>query len=33
MEYVTGRPLSEVIPNGGLPDETTIRYGAQIAVR
>lgn len=31
MEFVEGRPLSESIPPGGLPVETAIRYGAQIA--
>lgn len=31
MEYVEGRPLSELIPTDGLPLETVIRYGAQIA--
>ncbi len=31
MEYVEGRPLSELIPADGLPLEAVIRYGAQIA--
>jgi eukaryotic-like serine/threonine-protein kinase len=31
MEYVKGRPLSSLIPTGGLPIETLLRYGAQIA--
>ena len=31
MEYVEGRPLSEMIPPGGLPIEAVIRYGIQIA--
>ena len=31
MEYVEGRPLSELIPADGLPQETVIRYGLQIA--
>jgi len=31
MEYVEGRPLSAVIPADGLPLETAIGYGAQIA--
>ena len=31
MEYVEGRPLSELIPAHGLPLEAVIRYGAQIA--
>ena len=31
MEYVPGRPLAELIPAGGLPAETVVRYGAQIA--
>lgn len=31
MEYVKGRPLSTVIPRDGLPIETMLRYGAQIA--
>jgi eukaryotic-like serine/threonine-protein kinase len=31
MEYIEGRPLSEVIPPDGLPIEAVVRYGAQIA--
>jgi tetratricopeptide (TPR) repeat protein/tRNA A-37 threonylcarbamoyl transferase component Bud32/TolB-like protein len=31
MEYVDGRPLSAVIPAGGLPLETALEYGSQIA--
>ncbi len=31
MEHLAGRPLSEVIPPGGLPVETLLRYGVQIA--
>ncbi len=31
MEYVEGRPLSAVAPGDGLPVETVIRYGSQIA--
>ena len=31
MEYVEGRPLSELIPTDGLPSEAVVRYGAQIA--
>jgi Tol biopolymer transport system component len=31
MEYVQGRVLSELIPADGLPAETVIRYGIQIA--
>ena len=31
MEYVEGRPLSELIPADGLPLEAVVRYGAQIA--
>ena len=31
MEYVDGRPLSEMLPLSGLPVETVLRYGAQIA--
>jgi Tol biopolymer transport system component len=31
MEYVEGRPLSELIPVNGLPSEALVRYGAQIA--
>jgi eukaryotic-like serine/threonine-protein kinase len=31
MEYVRGRPLSSLIPQDGLPIETWLRYGAQIA--
>jgi len=31
MEYVEGKPLSELIPIGGLPVEALLRYGVQIA--
>ena len=31
MEYVEGRPLSELIPVNGLASEAVVRYGAQIA--
>jgi eukaryotic-like serine/threonine-protein kinase len=31
MEYIEGRTLAEVIGVGGLPPETVIRYGMQIA--
>jgi len=31
MEYVEGRPLRGVIPDDGLPVETLIRYGVQVA--
>jgi serine/threonine protein kinase/tetratricopeptide (TPR) repeat protein len=31
MEYVEGKPLSKLIRPGGLPAETIIRYGQQIA--
>ena len=31
MEYVRGRPLTFKIPLDGLPLETLMRYGAQIA--
>jgi eukaryotic-like serine/threonine-protein kinase len=31
MEYVKGRTLSSLIPAGGLPVETLLRYGAQIS--
>ncbi|HSC78145.1 MAG TPA: protein kinase [Candidatus Acidoferrales bacterium] len=31
MELIEGRPLSEVIPRGGLPTEQVLRYGSQIA--
>jgi serine/threonine-protein kinase len=31
MEYVEGRPLSDVIPQGGLPVDVLVRYGSQIA--
>src|SRR5258708_12617278 len=31
MEYVDGRPLSESIRAEGLPFETTLRYGRQLA--
>ena len=29
MEYVEGRPLSELIPAHGLPLEAVVRYGAR----
>jgi Tol biopolymer transport system component/predicted Ser/Thr protein kinase len=31
MEHVEGKPLSELIPADGLPPESVIRYGTQIA--
>jgi len=31
MEYLAGPPLHERIPDGGLPTETALEYGAQIA--
>jgi len=31
MEFVKGRTLASVIPRDGLPLETTLRYGAEIA--
>ena len=31
MEHVEGKPLSELIPSDGLPPESVIRYGTQIA--
>ncbi len=31
MEYVEGKPLSALIPADGLPPESVIRYGTQIA--
>lgn len=31
MEYVEGKPLSKLIRPGGLPVETVLRYGLQIA--
>jgi eukaryotic-like serine/threonine-protein kinase len=31
MEYLVGRPLNESIPEDGLPTETVLEYGAQIA--
>jgi eukaryotic-like serine/threonine-protein kinase len=31
MEFLTGRPLSELIGENGLPAETLIRYGEQVA--
>lgn len=31
MEYVEGRPLAEMIRTGGLPTETILRFGRQIA--
>ncbi len=31
MEFVDGRLLSEMVPPGGLPAETVVRFGTQIA--
>lgn len=31
MEWIEGSPLSQLIPSRGLPVETVLRYGAQIA--
>lgn len=31
MEYVQGRPLSQVVPPGGLPFEDVVRYAAEVA--
>ena len=31
MEYIDGRPLRELIPHQGLPIESVVRYGIQIA--
>jgi len=31
MEYLSGRPLNACIPDGGMPTETALEYGAQIA--
>ena len=31
MAYVEGKPLSQLIPSDGLPPESVIRYGTQIA--
>jgi serine/threonine protein kinase/Tfp pilus assembly protein PilF len=31
MEYVAGKPLAQLIPAGGLPEEQVMRYGMQIA--
>ncbi len=31
MEYLAGRPLNACIPDDGLPTETVLEYGAQIA--
>ena len=31
MELVEGRPLSELVPEQGLPAETVLRFGSQIA--
>jgi Tol biopolymer transport system component/predicted Ser/Thr protein kinase len=31
MEYVRGRPLSSIVENEGLPSETVLRYGIQVA--
>ena len=31
MEHVEGKPLSALIPSDGLPPESVIRYGTQIA--
>jgi serine/threonine protein kinase/Flp pilus assembly protein TadD len=30
MEYVEGKPLSQVVPSGGLPFPQAMRYGSQI---
>ena len=30
-EYVEGRPLSEIVPHDGLPAESVVRHGIQIA--
>jgi len=31
MEYIHGRPLGELIPREGLPAESVMRYGTQVA--
>ena len=31
MEYVEGRPLSEIIPHDGLPFDQVVRYGIEIS--
>ncbi len=31
MEYLAGKPLNAIIPDDGLPAETVLEYGAQIA--
>jgi Tol biopolymer transport system component len=31
MEYVEGHPLAQSVPHGGLPPETVVRYGVQVA--
>jgi Tol biopolymer transport system component/predicted Ser/Thr protein kinase len=31
MEYVAGRPLAQIIPQGGLPYEDVLRYASDIA--
>jgi Tol biopolymer transport system component len=31
MEYVDGRPLAQLVPHDGLPTETIVAYGTQIA--
>ena len=31
MEFVEGQPLSQLVPTDGLPAETVVRYGEQIA--
>ncbi len=31
MEYVTGKPLAQIIPQEGLPVEAALRFGIQIA--
>jgi len=31
MEYVAGRPLSQLVPHGGFPGEIVIRYAAEVA--
>ena len=31
MEYVSGRPLSQLVPEGRLPYEDALRYASQVA--
>ena len=31
MEYVAGRPLSQLVPEGGLPYEDVLRYASEVA--